>query len=219
MRRFSVIPYTTNYCFSGQVFVSNSSTSFSLCSLVVSAFTAPSADFIGFSFRNSLAASAPKLATRKSSHQKGWNILIRTFTGRYSRLDSLLPMEIAYKLQKSPPISFRCPSSALALCHAVADILSLISSRPGSPAVSRKRASSTVSLLAINEEETIHRLLADTLGVKQNKLGVTDDLESHGLDSLMATEVLRALREEFNVSLPQDFFAKYRTVAQVQGQM
>lgn len=134
-------------------------------------------------------------------------------------IDSLLLMEIAYKLQKSPPISFTRPSSTLALCHTVADILSLISSRPGSPAVSRKRASSTVSLLAINEEETIHRLLADTLGVKQSELGVTDDLESHGLDSLMATEMMRVLREEFNVSLPQDFFAKYRTVAQVQGQI
>ena len=133
-------------------------------------------------------------------------------------IDSLLLMEIAHKLQKSP-ISFRGTSSTLTLCHTVADIISLISSRPGSPVVSRKRASSTVSLLAINEEETVHRLLADTLGVEQNKLGVTDDLESHGLDSLTATEVLRGLKEEFNVSLPQDFFAEYRTVAQVQGQI
>ena len=133
-------------------------------------------------------------------------------------IDSLLLMEITHKLRE-PPVSSRCPSSTLALCNTVADILSLVSSQPGSPVVSRKRASSTISLLAINEEETIHRLLADTLGVEQNKLGVTDDLESHGLDSLTATEVLRELREEFSVSLPQDFFEKYRTVAQVQGQI
>ena len=134
-------------------------------------------------------------------------------------VDSLLLMEITYKLQRWPAISFRCSSSALALCRTVADVICLISSRPGSPVVVRKRASSTVSLLAISEEENDHHLFADTLGVEQSKLGVTDDLRSHGLDSLPAAEVLRALREEFNVSLPQDFFEKYRTVAQVQGQI
>ena len=132
-------------------------------------------------------------------------------------VDSLLLMEITYKLQKSSAISFRCSSSALALCHTVADITSLIPSRPGSPVATRKRASSTVSLLAISEEENVHHLLADTLGVEQSKLGVTDDLGSHGLDSLSATEVLRALKEEFHVSLPQDFFEKYRTVAQARA--
>jgi len=100
----------------------------------------------------------------------------------------------------------------------VADVICLIPSRPRSPAVVRKRAGSTVSLLAISEEENVH-LLADTLGVEQNKLGVTDDFRSHGLDSLSAAEVLRALREEFNVSLPHYFFEKYRTVAQVQGRI
>ena len=134
-------------------------------------------------------------------------------------VDSLLLMEITYKLQKSPAISFRCSSSALALCHTVADITSLIPSRPGSPIAVRKRASSTVSLLAISEEENVHHLLADALGVEQSKLGVTEDLSSHGLDSLSATEVLRALKEEFHVSLPQDFFEKYRTVAQTQAQI
>jgi iterative type I PKS product template protein len=134
-------------------------------------------------------------------------------------IDSLLLMEIAHKLQKSSVISFRCPSSALAICHTVADVISLITSRPGSPVAVRKRASSTVSLLAINEEESIHHLLADALGVERGKLGVTDDLGSHGLDSLSAAEVLRAVKEEFNVSLPHDFFEKYRTVAQVQGQI
>ena len=133
-------------------------------------------------------------------------------------VDSLLLMEITYKLQKSPAISFRCSSSALALCHTVADITSLIPSRPGSPVAVRKRAGSTVSLLAISEEN-VHHLLADTLGVEQSKLGVTDDLGSHGLDSLSATEVLRALKEEFHVSLPQDFFEKYRTVAQARAQI
>ena len=133
-------------------------------------------------------------------------------------VDSLLLMEITHKLQKSA-ISFRCSPSALAFCHTVADLISLIPSRPGSPIVARKRASSTVSLLAISEEENIHRLLADTLGVEQNKIGVTDDLWLHGLDCLLATEVLRTLKEEFNVSLPQDFFENYRTVAQVQGQI
>ena len=134
-------------------------------------------------------------------------------------VDSLLLMEITHKLQKSSAISFRCSPSALAFCHTVADLISLIPSRPGSPIVARKRASSTVSLLAISEEENIHCLLADTLGVEQNKIGVTDDLWLHGLDCLLATEVLRALKEEFNVSLPQDFFENYRTVAQVQGQI
>lgn len=134
-------------------------------------------------------------------------------------VDSLLLMEITHKLQRSSAISFRCSSSTLALCHTVADLISLIPSRPGSPVASRKRASSTVSLLAISEEGNIHHLLADTLGVEQSKLGVTDDLGSHGLDSLSAAEVLRALKEEFNISLPQDFFEKYRTVAQVQGQI
>jgi len=90
----------------------------------------------------------------------------------------------------------------------VADVICLIPSRPGSPTVVRKRASSTVSLLAISEEENVHHLLADTLGVEQSKLGVTDDFRSHGLDSLSAAEVLRALREEFNVSLPQDLFLR-----------
>jgi iterative type I PKS product template protein len=134
-------------------------------------------------------------------------------------VDSLLLMEITYKLQKSSAISFRCSSSALALCHTVADVISLIPSRPGSPVTVRKRACSTVSLLAISEEENIHHLLADTLGVEKSELGVTDDLGSHGLDSLSATEVLRALKEELNVSLPEDFFETYRTVAQVQAQI
>ena len=134
-------------------------------------------------------------------------------------IDSLLLMEIAYMLQKSTVIPFRCSSSALAICHTVADVISLIASRPGSPVAVRKRASSTVSLLAINEEEGVHHLLADALGVERSKLGVTDDLGSHGLDSLSAAEVLRAVKEEFNVSLPHDSFEKYRTVAQVQGQI
>ena len=134
-------------------------------------------------------------------------------------VDSLLSMEITYKLQKSPAISFRCSSSALALCHTVADVISLIPQRPGSPVAVRKRASSTVSLLAISEEDNIHHLLADTIGVEQSKLGVTDDLGSHGLDSLSAAEVLRTLKEEFHLSLPQDFFEKYRTVAHVQAQI
>jgi len=134
-------------------------------------------------------------------------------------VDSLLSMEITYKLQKSPTISFRCSSSALTLCHTVADVISLIPQRPGSPVAVRKRASSTVSLLAISEEENIHNLLADTLGVEQSKLGVTDDLGSHGLDSLSAAEVLRTLKEELHLSLPRDFFEKYRTVAQVQAQI
>ena len=133
-------------------------------------------------------------------------------------VDSLLLMEITYKLQKSSAISFRCSSSALALCHTVADVISLIPSRPGSPVAVRKRASSTVSLLAISEEN-VHHLLADTLGVQQSELGVTDDLGSHGLDSLSAAEVLRALKEELNVSLPEDFFETNRTVAQVQAQI
>ena len=134
-------------------------------------------------------------------------------------IDSLLLMEIAHRLQKSSVISFRYSSSALAICHTVADLVSLIASRPGSPVAVRKRASSTVSLLAINEEEGVHHLLADALGVERSKLGVTDDLGSHGLDSLSAAEVLRAVKEEFDVSLPQDFFEKHRTVAQVQGQI
>ena len=136
-------------------------------------------------------------------------------------VDSLLLMEITHKLQKSSAISFRCSSSALALCHTVADVISLIPipSQPGTPVAVRKRASSTVSLVAISEEENIHHLLADTLGVERGELGATDDLSSHGLDSLLATGVLRALKEEFNVSLPQDFFEKYRTVAQVQAQI
>lgn len=134
-------------------------------------------------------------------------------------VDSLLLMEIAHRLQKLPAITFRYSSSVLALCHTVADIISLIGSRPGSPVIPRKRASSTVSLLAINEEENVHHLLANALGVERNKLGMTDDLGSHGLDSLSAAEVLRALKEEFNVSLPQDFFERYRTVAQVQAQI
>ena len=134
-------------------------------------------------------------------------------------VDSLLSMEITYKLQKSPAISSRCSSSALALCHTVADVISLIPLRPGSPVAARKRASSTVSLLAISEEENIHNLLADTLGVEQSKLGVTDDLGSHGLDSLSAAEVLRTLKEELHLSLPQKFFERHRTVAQVQAQI
>lgn len=134
-------------------------------------------------------------------------------------VDSLLLVEIAHELQRSPTISFRRSSSTLAFCHTVADLASLISSRPGSPAAARKRASSMVSLLAISEEENIRHLLADTLGVEQSELGVTDDLASHGLDSLSAIQVLRALKEEFNVSLPRDFFEKYRTVAQIQGQI
>ena len=134
-------------------------------------------------------------------------------------IDSLLLMEIAYKLQKSPVISLRCSSSALAICHTVADVISLIASRPGSPVTVRKRASSTVSLLAINEEENVHHLLAGALGVERKKLGVTDDLGSHGLDSLSAAEVSKAVKEDFNVSLPHDFFEKYKTVAQVQGRI
>jgi len=134
-------------------------------------------------------------------------------------VDSLLSMEITYKLQKSPAISFRCSSSALALCHTVADVISLIPPQSGSPVMVRKRASSTVSLLAISEEENIHHLLADTLGVEWSKLGMMDDLGSHGLDSLSAAEVLRTLKDEFHLSLPQDFFEKYRTVAQVQAQI
>jgi len=101
----------------------------------------------------------------------------------------------------------------------VADVVCLIPSRPGSPVAVRKRANSTVPLLAIGEEENVHHLLAGTIGVGQSELGVTDDLRSHGSDSLSAAEVLRALRSEFSVSLPQDFFEKYRTVAQVKGQI
>jgi len=134
-------------------------------------------------------------------------------------VDSLLLMEIMYKLRKSSAILFRSSSSALALCYSVADVTSLILSRPGGPVAVRRRASSTVSLLAISEEENVHHLLANTLGVEQSNLGVTDDLGSHGLDSLSAAVILRALKEELNISLPQDFFEKHRTVAQVQGQI
>lgn len=71
-------------------------------------------------------------------------------------------------------------------------------------------------LLVMSSEINVKQILASVLDISLKDLGEDVVFESLGLDSLTSIEALHALRSEFGLELPSDFFANYPTAHAVE---
>jgi acyl carrier protein len=63
----------------------------------------------------------------------------------------------------------------------------------------------------------VKQLLAGILDISVNDIADDADFDDLGLDSLTSIEALGALKSEFNLELPGDFFHSYKTARAVQS--
>ena len=63
--------------------------------------------------------------------------------------------------------------------------------------------------------ERIKRIIADQLGIDEEKLTPEADLEELGADSLDAVELMVRFEDEFDISIPDDDIVAVRTVGDV----
>lgn len=71
-------------------------------------------------------------------------------------------------------------------------------------------------LLVMSSENNVKQILASVLDISLKDLGEDIVFESLGLDSLTSIEALHALKSEFGLELPSDFFANYPTALAVE---
>nr|APH07629.1 PKS1 [Agaricomycetes sp.] len=80
----------------------------------------------------------------------------------------------------------------------------------------RLHTTSNSSTTRYVEAARIPALFASVLGMKQEDIGDDMELESLGLDSLASIEALHALRTNYDLDLPFNFFSLHRTLQSVQ---
>lgn len=144
-------------------------------------------------------------------------------------VDSLMSIEIFGKLEEAFP-SVTLSASALSHCRSVSDIIKHV---PVASASTRAFSESSVvssprTLIALEEKLieppslnvdglNVKELLATILDISSKDITDDADFESLGLDSLTSIEALGALKSEFNLELPGDFFSSYKTARAVQS--
>ncbi|RDB14789.1 Non-reducing polyketide synthase terA [Hypsizygus marmoreus] len=148
-------------------------------------------------------------------------------------VDSLMFIEIAAKVQNVfPDADFS--AQALSFCNTIADIGREVSlkldlrntARSRSPATDRSGTSTPRTAmtddtlledsdLTTDGEINVKQVLASILDVNVKDIDDDLDLESLGLDSLTSIEALHALKSEFALDLPADFFSTFNTARSV----
>lgn len=140
-------------------------------------------------------------------------------------VDSLMSIEIFGKLQAAFPQA-DLNAQSLSFCKSVMDIIQEVSSQ-SNRASSKSSGSSSPRTLVIDERmpETptsgsapdVKQVLADVLGVGVQEVVDDADFEALGLDSLTSIEALHALKNQFGLDLPGNFFTAYATARAVQS--
>ena len=141
-------------------------------------------------------------------------------------VDSLMSIEIFGKLEESFP-NVALDATALSHCRSISDIVKHIpvsSSPPSETSV----FSSPRTLVAVEEKlpepprlvvdgPDVKQLLASVLDISAKDITDDADFEDLGLDSLTSIEALGALKGQFNLDLPGEFFHSYKTARAVQS--
>ncbi|KAL0945469.1 hypothetical protein HGRIS_000958 [Hohenbuehelia grisea] len=146
-------------------------------------------------------------------------------------VDSLMSIEIFGKLQALFPHT-ELNASALSHCSSVADILREISSNVPSGGYSSSEPSSPRTLaldeklqaklleppvMIVESEPDIKQLLASVLDISVKEIGDDADFESLGLDSLTSIEAIGAIKTEYGLDVPGDFFMTCSSARAVQS--
>ncbi|TFK43602.1 polyketide synthase [Crucibulum laeve] len=146
-------------------------------------------------------------------------------------VDSLMSIEIFSKLQETFSDA-SLDANALSSCRSVADIVKKIPSTTTSrsaPLPSYQSGPSSPMTLVVHEEKLLEpsplsidgpdvkQLLASVLDITTKDISDDADFETLGLDSLTSIEALGALKSEFGLELPGDFFSDYKTAREVQS--
>ncbi|KAF8897468.1 hypothetical protein BD779DRAFT_1667443 [Infundibulicybe gibba] len=143
-------------------------------------------------------------------------------------VDSLMSIEIFGRMQEAFPRE-NLDAHALSSCSTVADIVRQISKAvPLNSGYNSSGSSSPRTLAAADEhlsepksipagaKPDVKSLLASVLDVNVNDISDDADFESLGLDSLTSIEALGALKDEFGLDLPGNFFTAHPTARTVQ---
>jgi acyl carrier protein len=141
-------------------------------------------------------------------------------------VDSLMSIEIFGRLEEVFPNAI-LDATVLSHCRSVSDIVKHI---PVSSVIPSEAsvASSPRTLVAVEEKlaepprlsvdgPNVKQLLASVLDISVKDIMDDADFEDLGLDSLTSIEALGALKGEFNLDLPGDFFHSYKTTRAVQS--
>lgn len=139
-------------------------------------------------------------------------------------VDSLMSIEIFGKLEESFP-NVALDATVLSHCHSISDIVKHISISSAPPSESSD-SSSPRTLVAVELPEPprlnvngpdVKQLLASVLDISVKDITDDADFEDLGLDSLTSIEALGALKGEFDIDLPGEFFYSYKTARAVQS--
>ncbi|KAJ7133377.1 hypothetical protein C8R44DRAFT_849492 [Mycena epipterygia] len=149
-------------------------------------------------------------------------------------IDSMMSIEILGGLRDEFP-GTELDTHILSFCTTVADICREVTSKvQSSPSLSMTQTMSenTSSPRTLFDENSLEldammvqpdgvpdvlRILSSVLEVTIDALGADVDLDALGLDSLTSIEALHALKTEFGLDLPNDFFTTYSTPCAIQA--
>jgi len=135
-----------------------------------------------------------------------------------------MSIEIFGKLEESLP-NGALDATVLSHCHSISDIVKHIPISSAPPSESSD-SSSPRTLVAVELPEPprlnvdgpdVKQLLASILDISVKDITDDADFEDLGLDSLTSIEALGALKGEFDIDLPGEFFHSYKTARAVQS--
>ncbi|KAJ6479893.1 putative polyketide synthase [Mycena vitilis] len=151
-------------------------------------------------------------------------------------IDSMMSIELVGSLRSAFP-GARLDTRSLSFCTTVADICreinTMVQSSPQTPSLSVTQTASVESSsprttlfseTPLNHDFVIPdggpdviQLLASVLEIDVDNFGADTNLDALGLDSLTAIEALHALKMEYGLDLPGDFFMKCSTPRAIQA--
>ncbi|KAJ7634563.1 putative polyketide synthase [Roridomyces roridus] len=143
-------------------------------------------------------------------------------------IDSMMSIEMFAALSAAFPTA-ELDARALSFGTTVADICNEVASKvemPGKTAISEGTATprtlideklSDVDELVSTGVPDVIAVLSSVLEISINNLTPETELANVGLDSLTTIEALHALKTEFGLNLPSDFFANYPTPQAIQA--